>query len=116
MAGALSLLGASLSETDLAKIQNLAIDIYEWPEVEDLKDIILELLQFGGLKTLVVVMRDPVEKKYDGGDRIFVKWPWSQRKQAYDLQTKMWKIFRSIVRGHPQWKEPVVQLVCLGGD
>lgn len=121
MAGTLSLLAASLSDTDRAKIQSLATDIYEWPEAGDLKEIIQELIPYNGLKTLVVVMRDPVGKKYDGSDRIFVEWPWNLRKQAYDLKTKLWKMSRSVVRGsvvggNPQWKEPVVQLVCLGGD
>lgn len=115
MAGTLSLLAASLSETDRSKIQTLAIDIYEWIGVDYLKEVLQELVQFDGLRTLVVVMRDPVEKKSDS-DRIFVKWPWSQRKPAYDLQTKLWKMSRHILRYNTQWKEPVIQVVCLGGD
>ncbi|KFZ02509.1 hypothetical protein V501_09542 [Pseudogymnoascus sp. VKM F-4519 (FW-2642)] len=111
MAGTLSLLAASLSEIERAKIQTLAIDIYEWSEVDHIREILQQLIPFEGLKTLVVVMRDPVEeKKSGGGDRIFVDWPWSQRKPAYDLQTKLWKMSRSTLRYNPQWKEPVVQL------
>ncbi|ELR10215.1 hypothetical protein GMDG_04608 [Pseudogymnoascus destructans 20631-21] len=116
MAGTLSLLAASLSEIDRAKIQTLAIDIYEWPEVEHVRGVMEGLIPFEGLKTLVVVMRDSLEKKSDTSDRIFVNWPSSQRKPAYDLQTKLWKMSRSTLRYHPQWKEPVVELVCLGGD
>ncbi|OBT49974.1 hypothetical protein VE04_09544 [Pseudogymnoascus sp. 24MN13] len=117
MAGTLSLLAASLSEIERAKIQTLAIDIYEWSEVDHIREILQQLIPFEGLKTLVVVMRDPVEeKKSGGGDRIFVDWRWSQRKPAYDLQTKLWKMSRSTLRYNPQWKEPVVQLVCLGGN
>lgn len=115
MAGTLSLVASSLNEIDRAKIESLAIDIYEWSEVDHVRDIIRELLPFGGLKTLVVVMRDPVEKK-SGTDRTFVEWPWGQRKQAYDLQTKLWKMSRHILRYHPGWREPTIKLVCLGGD
>ncbi|OBT80587.1 hypothetical protein VF21_00383 [Pseudogymnoascus sp. 05NY08] len=116
MAGNLSLLAASLSEIDRGKIQTLAIDIYEWPEADYVRGVLQELIPFEGLKTLVVVMRDPVEEKKSDSDRTFVNWPWSQRKPAYDLQTKLWKMSRSTLRYNPQWKEPVVQLVCLGGD
>ncbi|OBT70210.1 hypothetical protein VE03_00089 [Pseudogymnoascus sp. 23342-1-I1] len=116
MAGTLSLLAASLSDIDRAKIQSLAIDIYEWSEVDHIKEIIQELVLFDGLKTLVVVMRDPVGEKYDGSERIFVEWSWNLRRPAYDLKTKLWKMSRSVLRGHPGWKEPVVELVCLGGD
>lgn len=115
MAGTLSLLASSLNEIDRAKIESLAIDIYEWSEVDHVKDIIRELVPFEGLKTLVVVMRDPVEKK-SGTDRTFVEWPWGQRKQAYDLQTKLWKMSRHTLRYHPGWREPAIKLVCLGGN
>jgi hypothetical protein len=116
MAGNLSLLAASLSEIDRGKIETLAIDIYEWPEVGHVREVMQALIPFEGLKTLVVVMRDPVEEKKSSGDRTFVTWPWSLRKPAYDLQTKLWKMSRSTLRYNPQWKEPVVQLVCLGGE
>ncbi|KFY43475.1 hypothetical protein V495_03914 [Pseudogymnoascus sp. VKM F-4514 (FW-929)] len=116
MAGTLSSLAASLSQDDRAKIQTLAVDIYEWSENDYIKDVIRELVPFEGLKTLVVVMRDPVGRKYDGSDRIFVDWPVSQRKQANDMNTKLWKMSRHILRYHPQWTEPAAQVVCLGGD
>lgn len=114
----ISLLATSLSNGDRAKIQNLAIDMYEWFELDEPEAFIQELYRFQGLRTLVVVLRLPKfwNRSGYGGNRVFVEPTWGDRKEVQDLEEKMWDIFRVAKKDRPQWKEPNLEIVYLEGD
>ncbi|KAF4626343.1 hypothetical protein G7Y89_g11819 [Cudoniella acicularis] len=115
---ALSLLAISLSDRHRAKIQYLAINMWEGFQLEAPERFITELARFTGLRTLIIVLKPPMkENKPIVRKQAFVFPTWeSGGQEARAMVNHLYEVFCDAKERLPQWVEPAFDVVYLEED
>lgn len=103
-----------LSNDERAKVQHLAIDTHGWSIEVAPEELSKQIFRFLGLNTFVVVLGG--RRSGNLGDRALVPYTHATRKDKYQAEDALWSIFEHLIRLHPHWQSPKLEVVFWEGD